>query len=72
VRFAEANNPCLDASKKVPNSKELGTFFDSLQKDYREALMLENTFPIFGPRMVKAAITTMATKTRINAYSTRP
>ena len=34
--------------------------------------MLENTFPIIGPRMVKAAITTIATKTRINAYSTRP
>jgi len=41
-------------------------------KNYSELLMVENTFPILGPRMVKAAITTIATKTRINAYSTRP
>ena len=37
-----------------------------------EALILLKIFPILGPRMVKVAITTMATKTRINAYSTRP
>ena len=40
--------------------------------DIEAMLVLLNTFPITGPRMVKAAITTIATKTRINAYSTRP
>ena len=30
------------------------------------------TLPMIGPRTIKAAITTIATKTRISAYSTRP
>src|SRR3990172_444944 len=35
-------------------------------------MMLENTFPIAGPSNAKMTITTTATKTRINAYSTKP
>jgi hypothetical protein len=31
-----------------------------------------NTFPMIGPRIMRAAITTMAISTRIKAYSTRP
>jgi hypothetical protein len=40
--------------------------------DVRELLILLNTLPMTGPRINKTAITTTATKTRINAYSTRP
>jgi hypothetical protein len=35
-------------------------------------LILVKTLPIIGPRISKTAITTTATKTRINAYSTKP
>jgi hypothetical protein len=38
----------------------------------RLELIWLKTPPMIGPRIIKAAITTMATKTRINAYSTRP
>ena len=38
----------------------------------RLELILLNTLPIIGPRIMRAAITTIATKTRIRAYSTRP
>jgi hypothetical protein len=34
--------------------------------------MLENTFPMTGPSSLRAAITTMAINTMINAYSTKP
>jgi hypothetical protein len=34
--------------------------------------MVLNVLPMIGPRIIKAAITTMATKTRISAYSTKP
>jgi hypothetical protein len=34
--------------------------------------MLEKMLPTVGPKMVRAAITTIATNTRIKAYSTRP
>src|SRR5512143_1385168 len=34
--------------------------------------MVLNVLPIMGPRIISAAKTTMATKTRIRAYSTRP
>jgi hypothetical protein len=34
--------------------------------------MLLNALPMMGPRIMSAAKTTIATKTRINAYSTRP
>ena len=53
-------------------SHQLMRFFYSTKRNYKEELMLLNVFPIIGPRRVKAAITTIATKTRINAYSTRP
>src|SRR6188474_1387994 len=55
-------------NKKPP--PEAGVFY--IKRDYRELLILLKTLPITGPRMVRAAITTIATKTRINAYSTRP
>jgi hypothetical protein len=35
-------------------------------------IIVLNTFPIAGPRRARITITTIATKTRINAYSTRP
>src|SRR5450759_5009194 len=35
-------------------------------------LILLNTLPMTGPRIIKTAITTTATKTRIKAYSTKP
>jgi hypothetical protein len=34
--------------------------------------MVLNVLPIIGPKIIKAAITTMATRTRIKAYSTNP
>src|SRR5512140_3485233 len=38
----------------------------------RLVLMVLNVLPMIGPRIIRAAITTMATRTRINAYSTSP
>src|SRR5512135_2481224 len=38
----------------------------------RLVLMVLNVLPITGPRIIRAAKTTMATKTRIKAYSTKP
>ena len=35
-------------------------------------LIVLNVLPRIGPKIIRAAITTMATKTRINAYSTNP
>jgi hypothetical protein len=35
-------------------------------------LILLNVFPIMGPIIINAAITTIATKTKIKAYSTSP
>jgi hypothetical protein len=40
--------------------------------DARLALILLKIFPIAGPITSKAMKTTIETKTRINAYSTRP
>jgi hypothetical protein len=37
-----------------------------------ELLTLLNTLPIMGPRIINTAMTTMATRTRISAYSTSP
>ena len=34
--------------------------------------MVLNVLPMIGPRIISAAITTMATKTRMSAYSTKP
>jgi hypothetical protein len=52
---------------------------ESLTKDdvrdvevYRLPTMLLKTLPTTGPSRRRMAITTMATRTRINAYSTRP
>ena len=44
------------------------------QQDYVfiAELILVKTLPTMGPSRVKTAITTTATKTRINAYSTKP
>jgi hypothetical protein len=46
-------------------------------KDYilgavSDELILSKTLLIMGPSIAKTAITTTATKTRINAYSTKP
>jgi hypothetical protein len=41
-------------------------------KELRLELSVLKTLPMIGPRIMSAAITTMATKTRISAYSTRP
>jgi hypothetical protein len=38
----------------------------------RLELIVLKTLAMIGPRINKTAITTTATKTRINAYSTRP
>ena len=38
----------------------------------RLLLIALKVLPIIGPRIMRAAITTIATITRINAYSTRP
>ena len=35
-------------------------------------LMELKTVPILGPRIIRTAMTTRATRVRINAYSTRP
>ena len=40
--------------------------------DERLLLMVLNTLPIIGPSNIRTAITTMATRTRIKAYSTKP
>jgi hypothetical protein len=40
--------------------------------ELRLELSLLKTLPMIGPRIMRDAITTMATKTRINAYSTKP
>jgi hypothetical protein len=34
--------------------------------------MVLNVLPMIGPKIIRAAITTMATRTRIKAYSTKP
>jgi hypothetical protein len=39
---------------------------------YKELLMVLKIFPIFGPSMRRIAITTIATNTRMIAYSTNP
>jgi hypothetical protein len=43
-----------------------------MEENYKLLIIWLNTFPIAGPSSVRIAITTTATKTRINAYSTRP
>ena len=48
---------------------DAGDFFHT---DVRLELILLNIFPIAGPKISNATKTTIATKTRINAYSTSP
>ena len=51
------------------------TIYQNIGVNYtllRLELILLKIAPILGPRIIKAAITTIATKTRIKAYSTRP
>lgn len=38
----------------------------------RLPLIVLNVFPMIGPSIISAAITTIATKTRMSAYSTKP
>jgi len=59
--------------RKSPVRRQ-GLFF-TIGVDYtpdRLELISLKTLPMMGPRTIKAAITTMATKTRMRAYSTRP
>ena len=52
-----------------------GLFISDWRGNYtpdRLELISLKTLPMIGPRTIKAAITTIATKTRISAYSTRP
>ena len=44
----------------------------AVYKLFRLLFTVLNALPMIGPIINKAAITTMATKTRINAYSTKP
>jgi hypothetical protein len=47
-----------------------GLFF--IHRNYMESKTVENTLPMAGPSRDKITITTIATRTRINAYSTSP
>jgi hypothetical protein len=50
-----------------------GLFSEIKGKNYGNMpIILLYVFPIVGPKIVRTAITTTATKTRINAYSTKP
>jgi hypothetical protein len=46
-------------------------YFENYTPDKLELILL-NVFPITGPNIIKAAITTIATITKIIAYSTSP
>jgi hypothetical protein len=54
-------------TNRVPNNiQALPDYFTKFE------LSFVKTLPMIGPRISKTAITTTATKTRINAYSTKP
>jgi hypothetical protein len=46
-------------------------YFENYTPDKLELILL-NVLPITGPNNIRAAITTIATKTKIKAYSTSP
>jgi hypothetical protein len=62
--------------KKSPAMQ--GSFFESYVIDYgdggflRVSLIRENTLPTASPKRTRITITTIDTKTRIKAYSTKP
>src|SRR5258706_14295793 len=61
-------------NRNDPVQKKRGRFYKNgvgYTPDRLELIWLK-TLPMIGPRTIRAAITTMATKTRIKAYSTRP
>ncbi|MCK6567336.1 MAG: hypothetical protein HUU12_10060 [Anaerolineales bacterium] len=60
---------------KKPRFESGAFLLQFVERDYtllRLSLMVLKTLPMIGPRIMRTAITTMATKTRINAYSTKP
>src|SRR5258706_16420298 len=61
-------------NRNDPVQKKRGSFYKKrvgYTPDRLELIWLK-TLPMIGPRTIRAAITTMATKTRISAYSTSP
>src|SRR5688572_2699863 len=58
--------------KQKGPDRQIRPFSGECTCDYRLLLMVEKTWPTNGPMMVTAAMTTTATSTRINAYSTMP
>jgi len=61
--------------RKEPRDAGLSLSKDGSDLNYADVRAYEirlNTLPIWGPRRVRIAITTIATRTRINAYSTNP
>src|SRR5258706_441219 len=61
-------------NRNDPVQKKRGRFYKNrvgYTPDRLELIWLK-TLPMIGPRTIRAAITTMATKTRIRAYSTSP
>jgi len=61
-----------DKTIKISAPSGADILYKSLVKRYRLLLMVLKTFLTNGPMMVNAAMTTTATNTRINAYSTIP
>jgi len=67
VRFAEKE------SSPASSAGPFSALDDSTSAyAYRETMIVLKMFPIAGPSNVRTAITTIATNTRINAYSTNP
>src|SRR5690606_1560057 len=64
-----------DAVRKIKSPAVQQDFLFDRRWNYtpeRLELISMTTLPTIGPRTIKAAITTMATKTSIRAYSTSP
>ena len=78
IHFDQNFNPHIRGSVyKIVNIKKdfltmRKSFCSILQGNYRELLIELNVLPILGPSKRTTAITTMATSTRIIAYSTSP
>ncbi|MBV6466673.1 MAG: hypothetical protein PGMFKBFP_01996 [Anaerolineales bacterium] len=66
------NTPRRDAKPPAPGREVLRALEILRYSEDRLLLIVLNAFPITGPRSRRTAKTTMATRTRINAYSTSP
>jgi len=65
----------LDLLKKgsfLKNPSLINLLMGNIMVAYRDDIILLKMLPTAGPKRVRTAITTIATKTRIKAYSTRP